>query len=405
MEQIWRSVEDLIKNVNFKANIQVDLLDVSKDELRDDLETNAIDISKSALFNHVYVNEYDQYGGQPFSSMIGLYEFENTPDDIDWLTTMSKIANAAHAPFISAVSPKFFGSQTTKGLSELKDLTGLLQHPKYGRWNRFRDTEGAAYVGLTFPRYILRLPYNPDTNPCRTVNFAENVVLDPDGEQADRNHDGYLWGNAAVLMARNMARSFERSGWCQYLRGPKGGGFIQGLPVHTFEVDGQEEFKIPVEMIIPDFRELEFANGGFMPLIYKKGTSDAAFFSAQSAKLSKRFKDPKDSENSQLVTNLSYTLSVTRIAHYVKMIMRENIGTSADEVYIHRVLDNWLMSKVTTVQDPDNLTLLAYPFKAAQVEVNKRPGQIGMYDCIISILPHIQFEGMDVELRIESRLG
>jgi len=31
MEHIWRCLEDLIKNVNFKANIQVDLLDVSKD--------------------------------------------------------------------------------------------------------------------------------------------------------------------------------------------------------------------------------------------------------------------------------------------------------------------------------------------------------------------------------------
>jgi type VI secretion system protein ImpC len=29
---------------------------------------------------------------------------------------------------------------------------------------------------------------------------------------------------------------------------------------------------------------------------------------------------------------------------------------------------------------------------------------IGWYDCSISILPHIQFEGMDVELRLDARL-
>ncbi|MFI3198638.1 MAG: type VI secretion system contractile sheath large subunit [Methylococcaceae bacterium] len=171
-----------------------------------------------------------------------------------------------------------------------------------------------------------------------------------------------------------------------------------------FNMRGEEEMKIPVEMVIPDYRELDFANVGFMPLIYRKGTADACFFSCQSLKKSKKFKDPKDSENSQLVTNLSYTLSITRIAHYVKCIMRDNIGTSADATYIGNTLNNWMFKYVTTVVNPDDLTLRYYPFKAASVSVVERPGMIGWYDCSISVLPHIQFEGMDVELRLDARL-
>jgi type VI secretion system protein ImpC len=174
--------------------------------------------------------------------------------------------------------------------------------------------------------------------------------------------------------------------------------------VHTFNVRGEEEIKVPVEMAIPDYRELEFANAGFIPLIYRKGTSDAAFFSAQSLKKAKKFKDPKDSENSQLVTNLSYTFSITRIAHYVKCIMRDNIGSSADAAYIQQSLKNWIFQYVTTVVNPDDLTLRYYPFKAASVDVAPREGMIGWYDCTLSILPHIQFEGMDVELRLDARL-
>jgi type VI secretion system protein ImpC len=45
-----------------------------------------------------------------------------------------------------------------------------------------------------------------------------------------------------------------------------------------------------------------------------------------------------------------------------------------------------------------------YPFKACSVEVAEREGMIGWYDCSIAILPHIQFEGMDVELRLDARL-
>jgi type VI secretion system protein ImpC len=205
-------------------------------------------------------------------------------------------------------------------------------------------------------------------------------------------------------MAQNMVRSFEESGWCQYLRGPKGGGLVSGLPVHMFNVRGEEEMKLPVEMAIPDYRELEFANAGFMPLIYRKGTADACFFSCQSLKKAKKFKDPKDSENAQLVTNLSYTFSITRIAHYVKSIMRDNIGSSADATYIQSILDTWLNGFVTTVVNPDDLTLRYYPFKSCSVDVVEREGMIGWYDCSISILPHIQFEGMDVELRLDARL-
>ena len=116
-------------------------------------------------------------------------------------------------------------------------------------------------------------------------------------------------------------------------------------------------------------------------------------------------KTPRARENSQLVTNLAYTLPITRIAHYIKSIMRDNIGITADETYIQKTIDAWLAQYVTTVNNPDDLTLRFYPFKAVQVGVKARAGEIGWYDCSVAILPHIQFEGMNVELRLESRLG
>ena len=396
MESNWRSLNDLILNTNFKADVMIDILDVTKEELHEDFENNAVDITGSALFKKVYVAEYDQYGGKPVGSIIGLYEFEHTPKDEFWLRTMGKVAAASHAPFVGAVSPKFFGCDSIEELESIKDLEGLMSHPKYGSWNKLRDSEEAAYLGLTVPRYIIRQPFDPETNPSGNIPFEEKV-------RGDDNQD-YLWGSAAILMAQNMVRSFEESGWCQYLRGPKGGGLVSGLPVHMFNVRGEEEMKLPVEMTIPDYRELEFANAGFIPLVYRKGTADACFFSCQSLKKPKKFKDPKDSENSQLVTNLSYTFSITRIAHYVKCIMRDNIGSSADATYIRNTLESWMNSYVTTVVNPDDLTLRYYPFKAASVDVVEREGMIGWYDCSIAILPHIQFEGMDVELRLDARL-
>ncbi len=396
LEASWLSLNDLILNTNFSAGIVIDMIDVSKDELFEDFEANAVDITGTALFKKIYVSEYDQFGGRPYGAIVGQYEFDHTPADEFWLRTMGRVAAASHSPFIGSASPKFFGCETIDELGAIKDLEGLMNHPKYGSWNKLRDSAEAAYIGLTLPRYIARLPYDPETNPCRKINFKEEV-------NGDKNED-FLWGSAAMLMARNLVRSYAESGWCQYIRGPKGGGLISGLPVHTFNTRGEEEIKVPLELSIPDYRELEFANAGFIPLVYRKGSADACFFSSQSIKRPKKFKDSKDTENAQLVTNLSYTFSITHIAHYVKSIMRDNIGSSADAAYIKTSLENWIFQYVTTVVNPDDMTLRYYPFKAASVDVGEREGMIGWYDCSISVLPHIQFEGMDVELRMDSRL-
>lgn len=397
LEKTWLGLYDLVKNTNFRKNVMIDFLDVSKEELQEDFENNSIDFTGCALFDKAYVAEYDQFGGKPYGGIIGLYEFEHTPADLNWLRIMGKVAASSHAPFISSVSPKFFGCDTIEELAAVKDLEGLMDHPKYGAFSALRDTEEAAYMGLTLPSYVLRLPWHPVDNPCGDFNFTEYTWGDDSSK--------YAWGNAAILFAKNLVKSFESSGWCQYLRGPKGGGLVSGLPVHTFNIRGEDEIKIPVEMTIPDFRELEFANCGFIPLIYRKGTADACFFSAQSLKRPKKFTDPKDSENAQLVCNLPYTFSITRIAHYVKSIARDNIGSTADADYIQGVLSRWIGNYTTAATNPDDMTLRRFPFKKAQIIVKEKEGQIGWYDCSISILPHIQMEGMDVELRLDSRLG
>jgi len=397
VESAWTGVADLVRNTNFKANIQLSLLDVSKDEAFEDLELNFADIAGSAFFKKVYVAEYDQFGGHPFGGMIGLYDFGNNPNDLLLLQAFGKVATASHAPFVAAASPKFFGCDSYAEVAQLRDVAGLLSGPRYARWQQLRETEEAAYIGLTLPRYLARAPYNNDTNPAYGINFVETV-------RGDKEED-YLWSSSALLFARNLVKSFETSGWCQHIRGVKGGGRVQGLPVHTYNLRGEDELRNPTEITIPDFRELEFANGGFIPLVQKKGSSEAVFFSAQSIKKSYKFKDAKDSENSQLVTNLSYTYSITRIAHYLKCIMRDNIGSTADAAYIQGQIEGWMNRYVTTIVNPDDLTLRYYPFKAFSLNVAPIAGKAGWYHANLSVLPHIQFEGMDVDLRVDARLG
>ena len=398
LEANWIGLRNLIDSADWSANIMIDILDCTKEELREDFENHDMDLTNSDLMKKVYVAEYDQYGGNPYGCMIGLFEFDSSENDRRWLRTMSKVAAASHAPFISSVGPKFFGCNNIQELSEINDISDHMSKPQYEKWQEFRDEDDAAYIGLTVPKFMLRPPYHPVTNHAGIgINFVEKIKSSNQGKD-------FLWCNAAYLFAKNILNSFAESGWCQYLRGPKGGGLIEHLPRYIFEKMGQDEIKPPVEMVIPDHRELQFANEGFIPLVYKKGSSEACFFSCQSVKKSKKWKDPKDSENSQLVTNLAYTFSITRIAHYIKCIMRDNIGSSADKDYINNTLQSWLSQYVTTVVNPDDRTLRHYPFKAAQAVTEEKEGLIGWYSSSITVLPHIQFEGLDVELKMDVRI-
>jgi type VI secretion system protein ImpC len=393
MEGKWRSVADLVARTNFNANIGISLLDATKEELGEDLSLNAADIAGSEVYRKVYISEYDQLGGEPYGAIIGLYDFENTYKDRTFLRAMATVCKHAHAPFVASVGPSLFGLDDMSKLMEVRDVGAKLDEA----WLALREQEEFAYIGLTLPRYIVRRPYQAQDSAGGVVRFAEQP---PSPEQEAQRH---VWASSAMLFARNLVRSFEGSGWCQYIRGVKGGGLIEHLPRLPLE-QGSDELRPPLEVVIPDYAELALAEAGFIPVVHKKGSTDAVFFSCQSIKRPSVGADPRISENSQLTTNLSYTFSIARIAHYLKRMMRDNVGSNADAAYARAQIDTWIARYVTTIVNPDDLTLRYYPFKGYALDVKEVPGRIGWYDCSLTIQPHIQFEGMDVTLRVDARL-
>lgn len=399
LESSWGGIKDLIDNTNFHSNIKIDLFDITKDELAADFDCNSIDVTGSEFFKKTYLSEYDQYGGEPYGSFIGLYDFDHSTEDIDFLSTMGKMASVNHAPFVGSLSPSFFGMDKFEELLEIKDLNKFMQHPRYRRWNKLRDSREAVYLGLTMPRYMVREPWEMEVNPAGKAFKAFNETINPENDKS------FVWAPSSLLFARNLTRSFEETGWCQWIRGPKGGGHVEDLPSFKFNTRGKDEVKSPVEVTLPDNKELSLAKAGIISLIQEKNTPNACFFSTQSLKASKDFEDPADREDSQLVTNLSYTFSVSRIAHYFKVIGRLNIGSSADASYLQKIFSGWINKYVTEVVNPNDLTLRNFPFKAANVVVDPIKGELGWYKTTFKVLPHIQFEGMDVSLNCTTRIG
>ncbi|MBK2125036.1 type VI secretion system contractile sheath large subunit [Fangia hongkongensis] len=398
LENQWLQLNELMKHDY--DNIDVAILDVSKEELQYDFERNLYDISSSELFKKVYVAEYDQYGGEPFGLMLGLYDFKNTMDDITWLTGMGMVAESAHAPFISSVNPSFFGVNDIGELKQIKSFETLLEHPRYRDWNAFRQTDQAAYIGLTLGDFILRQPYHPVNAPVadsRMNNFVEEV-------NDYETNGAYQWGSASILFAKNAMRSYGKTGWFQYIRGPENGGYVKDLIAPVYNIRGFDEQRSALNISLPDYMELSLANIGIMPVIEEKGTPNCCFFSVNSIKKVEEFVDNFDSMNSQLVANMSYTLCISRISHYIKCVIRDKIGSITSTEIIQQQLSDWLSRYVTTVYQPTAIEMAKYPFRAAEIKVTNIPGKAGWYKCSITVLPHIQFEGMDTTLKIDTRL-
>ncbi len=398
LESAWRSLKFLVDRTDFRENIKIELLNVSKEDLLEDFEDSP-EVVKSGLYKIVYTAEYGQFGGQPYAAMIGNYEFGPGPQDIKLLQYVASVAAMAHAPFIAAAGPQFFGLENFSGLPNLKDLKSIFEGPQYTKWQSFRESEDARYVGLTLPRFLLRLPYGPDTQPVKAFNYKEDV---------SGNHEHYLWGNTAFAFATRLTDSFAKYRWCANIIGPMGGGAVEDLPLHQYEAMGAIQTKIPTEVLISERREFELAEEGFIALTMRKGSDNAAFFSANSCQKPKFFgisKEGKEAElNYKLGLQLPYMFIINRLAHYLKVIQRENIGTWKERVDLERELNNWIRQYVADMDNPLPSVRSRRPLRQAQVTVEEVEGEPGWYRVGLKVRPHFKYMGAFFTLSLVGKL-
>lgn len=395
MESAWRSIKFLVDRTDFKKNVKIDIVDVSKDELAEDFEDSP-EIIQSGLFKHVYTSEYDQPGGEPYGAMISNYYFNSTPPDVGLLQSVSKVAAACHCPFLASSTPQFFGKEGVEDLTKIQDLHSYMERTEFLKWNAFRQTEDSRYVGLMLPRYALRLPYSPDANPVKEFNYVENVK--------GVDHTKYLWGNSTFAFAANMVRSFMDNGWCVQIRGPESGGKVEDLPIHFFDVGKGQQMKIPTEILIAETREFEFAQEGFIPLSFYKNRDYACFFSANSSQKPQEYDDPNVTANMRINSRLPYIFLVSRIAHYLKVIQRENIGSTKSKLVLQDELNKWISGLVTEMNDPGPDLIATHPLKAAEVVVSEIADNPGFFSVGLSVMPHFQIEGIDINLSLVSQM-
>lgn len=399
LEASWRGLYTLVEKTDFNENIKIDLFNVSKAEALEDFENNA-DITQTSLYRNFYSSEYGQFGGEPVGAIIGDYEVGVSNPDMDFLNKMSAISAMSHAPFITSASAKFFGLDDYTQLPSIQDLKGLLDGPQYTRWRTLRESEDAKYLGVIATRFLARSPYDPINNPTKTFNYKEDVST---------SHSDLLWGNCAYLFGTRLTESFAKYRWCGSIIGPNSGGEVNDLPMHFYESMGTIQSKIPTEVLITDRREYELAEQGFMALTLRRGTNNAVFFSANSVLKPKIFQNTpegKEAEtNFRLGTQLPYLFLISRMAHYLKVLQREEIGSWKERQDVETGLNTWLKQYISDQENPPAEVRSRRPFRSASVEVSDVEGEPGVYSIKLCARPHFKYMGANFELSLVGKIS
>ncbi|MCA9114152.1 MAG: type VI secretion system contractile sheath large subunit [Planctomycetaceae bacterium] len=403
LEGTWRGLNYFVMNTETSTTLKIRVLNAPKKDLFKDLDS-AIEFDQSTLFKKVYEEEFGSPGGEPYGMLIGDYEFTNHPEDVSLLEKISNVSAAGFCPFLSAASSQLMGMENWTELSRPRDLAKIFESPEYVQWNSFRSTEDSRFVTLTCPRTLARLPYGANTKPVEEFSYEEVALAD--GKFARPvDHTSYCWMNSAYVLGARHTDAFAKYGWCTRTRGAEGGGKVEGLPAHVFRTDdGDLDLKCPTELAITDRRESELSNLGFLPLSHYKNTDYAVFFGGQTCQKPLKYDTPEATANAAISARLPYIMATSRIAHFLKVIARDKIGSFMEVSDCQDFLDRWISQYVSADANPGQDGKARFPLAEAKVEVREVPGAPGSYHAVAWLRPFLQLEELTTSLRLVARI-
>lgn len=397
LEGSWRGLHYLVNNSETSTSLKLKVLNASKKEVSKDL-SKAVEFDQSQTFKKLYEHEFGTPGGEPYGALVGDFEFGNHPDDLEFVRNMSHVAAAAFCPFISAASTDLFGFDQWNELSKPRDLAKIFDSAEYASWRSFRDSDDSRFVSLTLPRVLSRLPYGSETKPIEAFAFEElNDEKSP--------HDQYCWTNAAYVLASRLTNAFADYGWCTAIRGAEGGGKVTNLPVHLSTTDdGDIAMQCPTEIAITDRREAELSSLGFLPLSHYKNTDYAVFFGGQTVQKPKVFDLPDATANAAISSRLPYIMATSRIAHYLKVMARDKVGSFMEAEDMEHWLNRWINNYVNASEEGGQDMRAQYPLREAKIQVTPVPGSPGSYNAVAWLRPWLQMEELTTSLRMVARI-
>ncbi len=406
LEASWRGLYYLTGCISRSASVNVKFLSLTWAELSRDFERCG-DIEDSALFKKVYNEEFGMPGGLPYGVMLCDYQIhhrifaDHKVDDVNTLAALSSVGAAAFVPIILGASPRMFGLDSFIDLERIKNLGQAFQNIEFRRYQQLRKKEDSRFIGLVLPRILMRKPYGPDSKLNLPFTYREDL--------GGLNHDQYCWGSAAYSFGEILIRAFEQYGWFADICGVKQNeisfGIVAGIQNLSMQTDAAGVVpRIGTEVAISSKLENDLVEAGFIGLSVCKDTELLTFRSIPSIQQPLNYTGVSANANARLSAMLPYILCVSRFAHYVKVQIRDKVGTYKTAAEIEIKLQDWLFG-YTTANDNLPLELKArYPLRDSRVEVREIAGRPGAFSCIMHLQPHYRVEQIAAAFKLSMKI-
>ena len=402
LEGSWRGLNKVVREGELGPQQKIKVVDYNKEELLEQFE-DAPAVDRSPLFEALYQDEFGTAGGEPYGALIGDYYFGYGGEDVALLTYMAETAAACHAPFVAAAGAEMFDYNSFESFAEGRPVAAGFDSPTYAAWNGFRDSDESRYVTLTLPSTLARLPYGANGGKAKTFEYHE-LDTDADGNQRPKDNSELVWSNAAYDLALKMSEAFTAFGWCTAIRGIENGGKVEQLPNLTFKSDaGDVKQACPAEVNLTDEREKELSDLGFLPLVHYKNTSHAVFIGSQTAQRPKAYVDPDATSNAAISARLPYIMASSRIAHYLKVMGRDMLGSNLEANDIKRDLQAWI-NQYTNGGAMGNAERSRTPLADSRIDVIEQPGKPGAYSAVAYLRPWLQMEELTTSVRMVTKI-
>ncbi|MGY3569802.1 type VI secretion system contractile sheath domain-containing protein [Vibrio paucivorans] len=381
LERNWRSLKNLSAlPINYNRT-KLKMLDMSWAELSTDLN-QAYSTKSSDLFNKIGNRELNTLGGQPFGCIAFTHsismdiDFDSEYDDLFTLELLSKLGEATLCPMLLSPAINFFANSGADWLSDIGRIEKILSGPDYQAWRDLRDKASSRFLGLVMPQVQLRAPYS---------NRKSGFVYNEEGQG--------LWGNAVFPFVSTIMREHHRVNWFGFLKSRWNdkyqGALVNTPPTHRTTPSYSEPI---VDVALFGQISTFYAQSGFIPLTRSPLTNKYYFNGNNSAW------QHGSGDNEKVLTQIQTSLMSCRIAHYLKVQVREMIGSFSTAAECELFLTQWIEKFSSNVSFANEETLARYPLSFAKVSVHESTHQPGSYSCTLRIVPQYQYDHFSGEV-------
>ncbi len=253
LEAAWRGLFFLVRRTETSPELKIFILNFTKAELAADLKT---DSSASAYYKVITSG----IGGEQWTAAVGDLSFHADIDDAAALIRLASMSSATRVPFISHIRPDILGISSPWNMSDPADWDVAGSSDGGKLWNAVRSAPGAEFIGLTIPRFLVRLPYGAATDPLESFSFEEFTGIP--------GHDEYLWANTWFVAAQCLAAAYADFGWSFGQRCIQD---VDGLPLYIYKSDGETIYQSCSEVQLSERAAESLAGFGVMPVVSFKG--------------------------------------------------------------------------------------------------------------------------------------